>query len=87
MSMKSCYVQRIFCDRCNRWILWREYFYFININSKSFSYFCSKCGKSLDLLTQTYRPGGGTEDGANAPPPPRRDRGTSKYKSARKGRR
>jgi hypothetical protein len=51
------------------------------------AYFCSKCGKALDLMTQTYRPGGGTEDGDNAPPPPRRDRGTSKYKSARKGRR
>lgn len=50
------------------------------------SYFCSSCGKSVDLMTQMYRPGGG--EGGPAPMAgARRDKGTSKYKSARKGRR
>lgn len=49
------------------------------------NYFCSGCGKALDL-SQAFRPlAAGEESGA--PPPPRRDRGNSKYKSARKGRR
>lgn len=48
------------------------------------SYFCSRCGKAVDLLTQRYRPEG-SDEGAFAGP--RRDKGTSRYKSARKGRR
>jgi DNA-directed RNA polymerase subunit RPC12/RpoP len=51
------------------------------------AYFCSGCGKSLDL-SQAFRPVAPGEAGAAAGmPPPRRDRGTSRYKSARKGRR
>jgi uncharacterized paraquat-inducible protein A len=49
------------------------------------SYFCSRCGKPVDLLKQTYRPEGSSGDGAYAAP--RRDKNTSRYKSARKGRR
>ncbi len=48
------------------------------------NYFCSGCGKAMDL-TQAFRPMAPSEEGAA--PPPRRDRGNSKYKSARKGRR
>ena len=48
------------------------------------AYFCSGCGKSLDLSQVFRNPVTGAQD---APPPPRRDRGSSKYKSARKGRR
>lgn len=48
------------------------------------NYFCSGCGKSLDL-TQAFRPLPPGEEGLA--PTPRRDRGNSKYKSARKGRR
>ena len=47
------------------------------------AYFCSGCGKSLDL-SQALRAQGPVDAAA---PLPRRDRGTSKYKSARKGRR
>ena len=48
------------------------------------SYFCSSCGKPVDLLSQAFRPVG---DGTGSTFAPRRDKGTSKYKSARKGRR
>lgn len=48
------------------------------------AYFCSGCGKSLDL-SQALRPQAPGEEGGA--PPPRRDRGTSNYKSARKRRR
>jgi hypothetical protein len=50
-------------------------------------YFCSSCGKAVDLVTQVYRPP--ATDGAPGQfaAAPRRDRGNSKYKSARKGRR
>ena len=48
------------------------------------AYFCSGCGKSLDL-SQVLRQLAPPEEGGA--PQPRRDRGTSKYKSARKGRR
>ncbi|MBC8101836.1 MAG: hypothetical protein H7Z41_04530 [Cytophagales bacterium] len=48
-------------------------------------YFCSSCGKPVDLLSQAFRPVG--EGAGGAPFAPRRDKGTSKYKSARKGRR
>ena len=51
------------------------------------AYFCSSCGKSVDLLTQSYQPPAPTGDGTGPRPGPRRDRGSSKYKSARKGRR
>lgn len=56
------------------------------------SYFCSRCGKALDLQAQLFRPQGpGAGPGGGAAPPPRsgapRDRGSSKYKSSRKGRR
>ncbi len=50
------------------------------------AYFCSSCGQSIDLLAQSFRPPGeggpgGFQAGA------RRDKGSSRYKSARKGRR
>jgi hypothetical protein len=48
------------------------------------SYFCSSCGKSVDLMSQSFRP---TGDGTGSTFSPPRDKGTSKYKSARKGRR
>ena len=48
------------------------------------SFFCSGCGKSLDL-SGVFRQL--AEGGTGGPPPPRRDRGDSRYKSARKGRR
>lgn len=47
-------------------------------------FFCSGCGKSLDL-SQVFRQLASGE--GTAAPPPRRDRSDSKYKSARKGRR
>jgi DNA-directed RNA polymerase subunit RPC12/RpoP len=50
------------------------------------AYFCSGCGKSLDL-TQAFRAYVTPDENGAAPLAPRRDRGTSKYKSARKGRR
>jgi hypothetical protein len=50
-------------------------------------FFCSGCGKSLDL-SQVFRQAAAGEGApGGAPPPPRRDRGNSRYKSARKGRR
>jgi hypothetical protein len=49
------------------------------------SYFCSSCGKAIDLLTQAFRPTGEGAGGFTAGA--RRDRGNSRYKSARKGRR
>ncbi len=49
------------------------------------NYFCSGCGKALDLSQALRAPAPGDESGA--PPPPRRDRGSSRYKSARTGRR
>ena len=51
------------------------------------NYFCSGCGKSLDLQ-QMVRPAA-QADGMvpSLPPPPRRDRNNRNYKSARKGRR
>lgn len=48
------------------------------------AYFCSRCGKALDLQAQLRQQVPTGEGGALAP---RRDKGTSKYKSARKGRR
>ena len=48
------------------------------------NYFCSGCGKALDL-TQAFRPSHSSE--GSAPLPVRRDRGHSRYKSSRKGRR
>lgn len=48
------------------------------------SFFCGACGKSVDL-SQVFRQFASQEGGA--PPMPRRDRGESKYKSARKARR
>ena len=50
------------------------------------AYFCSGCGKSLDLSQALRLPPPG-EGGVPGAPLPRRDRGTSRYKSARKGRR
>lgn len=49
------------------------------------SFYCSGCGKALDL-SQVFRQIASGEGGAAAPMM-RRDRGESKYKSARKGRR
>ncbi len=50
------------------------------------AYHCSGCGKALDL-SQAFRAPAPGEEGGGAPPAPRRDRGNSRYKSARKGRR
>jgi len=48
------------------------------------AYFCSSCGKPIDLLSQSFRPA----EGAGAfTPGARGDRSSSRYKSARKGRR
>ena len=47
-------------------------------------FFCSGCGKSMDL-SQVFRQV--SPEGTTAAPLPRRDRTESKYKSARKGRR
>jgi len=49
------------------------------------NFFCSGCGKSLDL-SQIFRQIADGSGGAGAPMP-RRDRADSRYKSARKGRR
>ncbi|HVK04847.1 MAG TPA: hypothetical protein VM490_15320 [Armatimonadaceae bacterium] len=56
------------------------------------AYFCSRCGKPMDLQAQLLRPGPGPGAAPGAPGGgfaggPRRDRGSSKYKSSRKGRR
>ena len=48
------------------------------------SFFCSRCGKSLDL-SQVFRQLASGE--GPVLPPQQRDRGNSRYKSARKGRR
>ena len=50
------------------------------------NYFCSGCGKSLDLQ-QMVRPASTTGGPVASLPPPRRDRNNRNYKSARKGRR
>lgn len=50
------------------------------------SFFCSGCGKSLDL-SNVFRQMAENSSNGSAPLPPRRDRGDSRYKSARKGRR
>lgn len=47
------------------------------------SFFCSGCGKSIDL-SQVFRQ---MAAGEGTAVPGRRDRGESRYKSARKGRR
>lgn len=49
------------------------------------SFFCSGCGKPLDL-SQVFRQVANGEGGGGGMPP-RRDRAESRYKSARKGRR
>lgn len=49
------------------------------------SFFCGGCGKALDLSNVFRQMAEGT--GGSGPMPPRRDRGDSRYKSARKGRR
>ncbi|MDX1934352.1 MAG: hypothetical protein SFU56_17250 [Capsulimonadales bacterium] len=46
------------------------------------NFFCGRCGKMLDL-SQVFRQIAAGETG----PPPSRDRGDSRYKSARKSRR
>ena len=53
------------------------------------NYFCSGCGKSLDLqaMIRASAPAGDGTAAAASLPPPRRDRGGRNYKSARKGRR
>ncbi len=48
------------------------------------SFYCSGCGKPLDL-SGIFRQL--TQGAGSAAPPPRRDRSESRYKSARKGRR
>ena len=50
------------------------------------NFFCSGCGKSLDL-SQVFRQMGGGEGNGGGSMPVRRDRADSKYKSARKARR
>jgi hypothetical protein len=51
------------------------------------SYFCSSCGKSIDLMSQSFRPSGEAGAPGAFQAGARRDKGSSRYKSARKGRR